>query len=237
MNPQETAMVYKTQRIMTASPEELTLLLYSGAVRFVAENIQALARGQMEQAHTAHLRAQEIIRYLMDTLNMDYEISKNLFLLYDYLEWRLNQANLKRDIAQLEEAKGLLAELRDTWSEAMKKARIERSSGSIAAAAGAAAQAGGPLGAPSRTGGAAVLSGAPNPVKPAAAVRPEPPEARPAGAVSAPRREAAEAGAPGPFPAGPAVNLNPIAAYKATMAAYKAGQAEAARPSPAAAGE
>ena len=123
------ANTYKTQQIMTASPQELTLMLYNGAIRFVSESIQAIDRNDMQKAHEANMRAQDIIREFMNTLDMQYEVSQGLDKLYDYLEYRLIQANIKKDKAQLEEAKGLLTELRDTWYQAMKLARVQKAVG------------------------------------------------------------------------------------------------------------
>lgn len=123
MNASNTANAYKNQQIMTASPQELTLMLYNGAIRFVGESIQAIEMNDMQKAHKANMRAQDIVREFMNTLDMRYEVSKGLDQLYDYIEYRLIQANIKKDKAQLEEAKGLLTELRDTWYQAMKLAR------------------------------------------------------------------------------------------------------------------
>lgn len=130
MNAFASANAYKTQQIMTASPEELTLMLYNGAIRFVNEGIKALEDKNFEKANTANLRAQDIIREFMCTLDMQYEIAQGYNKLYDYIEYRLVQANIKKDKAQLEEAKGLLVELRDTWAEAMKLARLDKVVGS-----------------------------------------------------------------------------------------------------------
>ncbi|SCM83660.1 Flagellar protein FliS [uncultured Sporomusa sp.] len=123
MNAANTANVYKNQQIMTASPEELTLMLYNGAIRFTVESMQAIEQGNLERANAANLRAQDIVREFMCTLDMQYEISQNYYKLYDYIEYRLIQANIKKDKSQLEEAKNLLTELRDTWMQAMKLAR------------------------------------------------------------------------------------------------------------------
>ena len=120
------AAAYKNQQVTNAGPEQLTLMLYAGAARFVAENIKAVEDGRYDDSHKAHLRAQDIVLYLMETLDMQYDVAKNLFQLYDYINFRLNEANLKKDTTQLEEAKGLLIELRDTWSEAMKKSQAEK---------------------------------------------------------------------------------------------------------------
>ncbi len=117
------ANAYKAQQIMTASPEQLTLMLYNGAIRFVGEAVLALEEGNIEKAHRANLRAQDIVREFMCTLKMEYEVSQGYYALYDYIEYRLVQANIKKDRDMLEEAKGLLTEMRDTWAEAMKLAK------------------------------------------------------------------------------------------------------------------
>lgn len=123
------ANVYKTQQIMTASPQELTLMLYNGAIRFVAESIQAIERKDIPKAHETNIKAQNIVREFINTLDMQYEVSEGLDKLYDYIEYRLIQANIKKDIAQLEEAKGMLTELRDTWYQVMKLARGQQAVG------------------------------------------------------------------------------------------------------------
>ncbi|MDR7866339.1 MAG: flagellar export chaperone FliS [Sporomusaceae bacterium] len=129
MNAAVTANTYKNQQILTASPEELTLMLYNGAVRFANESIKALEKGNIEQANTASQRVQDIVREFMSTLDMQYEISKNLFALYEYIDYRLIQANIHKDAVQLTEARDLLVELRDTWIGAMKQTQLARAVG------------------------------------------------------------------------------------------------------------
>lgn len=126
MNASTMSNTYKNQQIMTARPEDLTLMLYNGAIRFVNESIQAIETGDLSKANNANLRAQEIIREFIATLDMQYDIAKQLFLMYDYIEYRLIQANIKKDLTQLEEAKGLITELRDAWVEAMKQTRLAK---------------------------------------------------------------------------------------------------------------
>jgi flagellar biosynthetic protein FliS len=126
MNSAASANAYKSQQILTASREELTLMLYNGAIRFIAESVAATEKADFARANDRNQRAQDIVSEFMATLDMKYEISKNLWALYDYINYRLVQANLHKDVGQLEEAKGLLAELRDTWAEAMKKNRIAK---------------------------------------------------------------------------------------------------------------
>ena len=129
MDAKASAMAYKNQQIMTASPAELTLMLYNGAIRFASESLMALENDDLNQSHTANLRAQDIVREFIYTLDMQYEISQNWAALYEYIHYRLVQANLKKDKEMLIEARGLLTELRDAWHQAMKAARIPEAVG------------------------------------------------------------------------------------------------------------
>lgn len=125
----DSAETYKIQQIMTAPPEQLTLMLYNGAIRFINESIAAIQEKNIEKSHNANLRVQSIIRELMATLDMQYEVAKQLMSLYDYAEYRLQNANLKKDIEQLEEVRELVTEIRDTWAAAIKKVQKERHTG------------------------------------------------------------------------------------------------------------
>lgn len=120
---------YKNQQIMTSSPEELTLLLYNGAIRFISESIASMEQENMQQAHNSNLRAQEIVREFMATLDMKYEISKTWMPLYDYVVYCLIQGNIKKDKEQLLQAKSILSELREAWVVAMKQTRMDRAAG------------------------------------------------------------------------------------------------------------
>ncbi|MGE4271305.1 MAG: flagellar export chaperone FliS [Desulfitobacterium sp.] len=120
------AAAYKNQQIMTASPEQLTLLLYNGALRFLTESIQALEEQDIMRSHNANLRVQAIVREFILTLDMNYELSKDWAALYDYVENCLIQGNIKKDVAQLQNAKTILEDMRNTWQEAMKLARQEK---------------------------------------------------------------------------------------------------------------
>ncbi|MEL1136123.1 flagellar export chaperone FliS [Desulfitobacterium sp. THU1] len=117
------AAAYKNQQIMTAPPEQLTLLLYNGALRFLAESILALEKGETEKSHKANLRVQAIVREFMVTLDMNYELSQNWAALYEYIENCLIEGNIKKDVQQLNNAKTILEEMRNTWQEAMKLAQ------------------------------------------------------------------------------------------------------------------
>ena len=129
MNVSNTAELYKKQQIMTASPEELTLMLYNGAIRFVSESILAIEQKNMEKAHASNIRAQNIVHEFMVTMDMKHEISKNWLLIDEYILHCLIQGNIKKNIADLEEAKRLLVEFRDTWFQVMKQVRMNKAVG------------------------------------------------------------------------------------------------------------
>ena len=114
---------YQEQSIKTASPGELTLMLYNGCIKFINQAKQFIEQKDIEKANNAIVRAQDIIQELLVTLNMDYEISKNLAALYDFMYRRLIDANISKDVEALDEVLDLVTELRDTWKEVIKKTR------------------------------------------------------------------------------------------------------------------
>jgi len=115
--------IYLTNSIMQASKEELTLMLYNGAIKFCNKAIVSINDQNLTEAHNNIVRVEDIIMEFEATLNMDYEISHSLALIYDYLRRRLVDANVKKDIDILEEVNEFLRELRDTWKEAMQLAK------------------------------------------------------------------------------------------------------------------
>lgn len=120
------AEAYKRQQIMTATPEALTLMLYNGALRFMNEGIEAMQNKHYEQANISLQKAQNIITEFRLTLKMEYDISKQLLPLYNYVYDCLVEGNIKSSISKVEEARGIITELRDAWAQAMKKARMEK---------------------------------------------------------------------------------------------------------------
>ncbi len=124
------AEAYKRPQVLTATPEALTLMLYNGALRFMTEGREAIEKKDYEEANNSLQKAQNIITEFRVTLNMEYEIAHQLLPLYNYVYDRLVEANMKSDLAQLDEAKNIITELRDAWAQAMKKARAEKGAAS-----------------------------------------------------------------------------------------------------------
>lgn len=117
------AAAYKQTNINTASPAELTLMLYDGAVKFCNMAIIALEKGDLEKCNFNIAKTKKIIVEFRTTLNFDYEVSKDFDRIYDYIYWVLTQANVKKDKELLEEALKRIREMRDTWRELMKTAK------------------------------------------------------------------------------------------------------------------
>lgn len=120
---------YQQNSVMSADRGELTLMLYNGAIKFIKQGMKLAEEKNTEGAHNSIVRAQEIISHLKETLNMEFELSNNLALLYDYINRRLFEANIKKDKDILGEALGLVEELRNTWMEALKIAKSAVASG------------------------------------------------------------------------------------------------------------
>ena len=114
---------YKESSVYTATPEELTLMLYNGLVKFIMLAQSAIDEKNIERANNSIIRAQDIVREFQVTLDMKYEVSKQLDSIYDYMNRRLIQANIKKDKDILEEVLGMAKDLRDTWTQAMKLAK------------------------------------------------------------------------------------------------------------------
>lgn len=120
------AEAYKRQQIMTATPEALTLMLYNGCLKFMTEGMEHIDNKEWESANNSIQKAENIISEFRITLNMEYDIAKQLMPLYNYTYDRLVEGNIKGDTKLIQEAFDIIKELRDAWAQAMKKARQEK---------------------------------------------------------------------------------------------------------------
>ncbi|MCR4696055.1 MAG: flagellar export chaperone FliS [Lachnospiraceae bacterium] len=114
---------YQNSKILTASPAELTLMLYEGAIKFGNIAIAAMKQEKkdIEKAHTNIVKVQRIIEEFRATLNWDYPVAQDFENVYVYLLQRLLQANMSKDPEIMEEVVGHLRTMRDTWIEVMNK--------------------------------------------------------------------------------------------------------------------
>lgn len=111
---------YNNSKILTASPAELTLMLYEGAIKFCNIAIVAVEQKDIEKAHNNIVKTERIIDYFRQTLDMNYEVAQDFERVYSYLSQRLTQANIKKDKEILEEVNQHLRAMRDTWKQVME---------------------------------------------------------------------------------------------------------------------
>lgn len=119
---------YERNKILTASPAELTLMLYEGAIKFANIAVMGIEQNDIEKAHNNIRKVQRIIEEFQVTLNHNYPVAESFDQVYSYLQDRLLEANLKKDKDILEEVLGYLRELRDTWKEVMRLSKTAKSS-------------------------------------------------------------------------------------------------------------
>ncbi len=114
---------YSNNKVLMASPAELTLMLYDGAIKFCNIAEVAIEHKDIQKAHENIVKVQKIIDYLRKTLDMNYEVAQDFENIYVYLNKRLVQANIKKDKEILEEVVVHLRSVRDTWKEVMRHSR------------------------------------------------------------------------------------------------------------------
>ena len=114
---------YNTNRILTASPAELTLMLYEGAIKFCNIAIMGIEQENIEKAHNNIMKTELIVKEFQITLNHDYPVAEDFDAVYSYMIRRLHEANITKDKTILEEVLRHLRTMRDTWKEVMKLAK------------------------------------------------------------------------------------------------------------------
>ncbi|UQZ47530.1 flagellar export chaperone FliS [Bacillus sp. PK3-037] len=124
---------YQQNSVNTATPGELTLMLYNGCLKFIKLASQAIDNNDMERKNENLIKAQNIIQELNGTLNRNIELSGSMGAMYDYMYRRLVEANIKSDTSMLAEVEGYVTDFRDAWKQAMQSERKDRhGSGGIA---------------------------------------------------------------------------------------------------------
>ncbi len=114
---------YKRQSIITSSKEELTLMLYNGCIKFINDAVNAVDNKDYQSANYNIQRAGDIVTELICTLDMSYEISGNMKLLYEYINQKLLEGNIEKNTAHLKEALDLIKEFKVAWFHAMKSVK------------------------------------------------------------------------------------------------------------------
>ena len=135
--------IYRKTATTTASPGELVLMLFDGALRFMtAAEIgfqeENFAR-RNEQIHNNILRAQAIITELQATLNMEVggEFSENLYRLYDFMQNQLSQANREKNMEKIKVVVGFVQDIREAWAQMLLQTATEQATVSVESGLGA----------------------------------------------------------------------------------------------------
>lgn len=111
---------YQQSSVQTASPAQLVIMLYDGAIRFTRAGVEAIHNQKYDVANTSLKKAQSIINELIASLNFDYAISHDMVRIYEYMLHLLIQANMKKQPEFAEEALGYLQDLGETWRQSAK---------------------------------------------------------------------------------------------------------------------
>ncbi len=120
---------YQNNSVTTAAPGELTLMLYNGCLKFINLAKASIEQKNIQEKNINIQKAQNIIHELMVTLKMEYDISKKMMSLYDYINRRLIESNIKNDSTILNEVEELITEFRDTWKEVIQLNRQQQYNG------------------------------------------------------------------------------------------------------------
>lgn len=118
------ANVYKGTKISTASPAELTLMLYEGAIKFCNVALLGFEQNDTEKINTYIIKALNIVTEFRSTLDFKYPTAKDFDVVYEYIYRQLVDANVKKDQACLEEALDRLREMRDVWKDVMRQNKM-----------------------------------------------------------------------------------------------------------------
>lgn len=111
---------YNNSKILTASPAELTLMLYDGAIKFCNIAIMGIEQENIQKTHDNIMKTERIVKEFQITLNHNYPVAEDFDAVYTYLIRRLHEANMKKDKEILEEVLTHLRTMRDTWKEVMR---------------------------------------------------------------------------------------------------------------------
>ena len=119
---------YQKNQIETASQEQILVMLYNGAIQFLNVAKKAMQEKDIEGTHNNIIGAQKIIKEFQSTLDMANggEIAQNLFGLYEYLNKKLVDANIHKNMDDLDEVLNHMKDLRDTWVKAIEIAKKEK---------------------------------------------------------------------------------------------------------------
>ena len=114
---------YQEQAICTMTPGELIILLYEKAAFNISMAMKHINSKKLCEAHNHIIKAQDIILYLRDILDMKYPVSKKLYSCYTFVYRELVKANIQKNNDILEELMRMMNELKSVWQEVEASSR------------------------------------------------------------------------------------------------------------------
>ncbi|MCE7974833.1 MAG: flagellar export chaperone FliS [Leptolyngbya sp. PLA1] len=126
----QSANTYLRTKVMTASPEELRLMLLDGAIKFARQGIEGLEANNAEKTFNGFSQCRDIVFELLNTIrdDIDPELAQNARGLYSYLYRLVVEARFEKDRAKAETLVKLLDFERETWVMLMQQLAAERGS-------------------------------------------------------------------------------------------------------------
>ena len=117
---------YKEQSVMTMTQVEMLTMLYDGILKevYAAKNALHATPLDIAEINRRLQKVGRILNHLKTFLDMNNDIAKNLFSLYDYASWIINQANMKKDPSKLDEVSHIISELKESYIQADRKVRM-----------------------------------------------------------------------------------------------------------------
>ena len=127
MNPYASVrQAYARSSVLTASPGQLVVMLYDGAIRFLRQSAEHMRNGDRERARERMRRAEAVIDELNWTLDMSYgEVAQRLRAIYLFSKRQLVRANLQSDPRPIDGVARMLAELREAFAQVAARADAE----------------------------------------------------------------------------------------------------------------
>ena len=128
---------YRQTQAQTATPGELIVMLYRGAVRFVVSGIEGIEAQNVEASHNNLVRAQAVINELLESIDVERggEVARNLWRIYEFMISRLVEANLRKDAEPAREVERLLRDLLPAWEEAARQTNAQPTRPTVGASA------------------------------------------------------------------------------------------------------
>ena len=117
---------FQQQNTMTQTPGELLISLYDGCLLDLTKAKMAIEANDLGEANTMLLKSLKIVRYLNNTLNMDYEISTELRKFYTFFDQEIVECNLRKDTKYIDDIYPLIETLRSTFQQADRMSRQQQ---------------------------------------------------------------------------------------------------------------